>query len=260
MNVCTSSCSSVLGFFGWDDAAAATESFSLSGWVMEKWQAVKDWFTGIFSWGKKAGETEDGFSISKLVSEAVDAISKWFRELLDSITNFDFANFARGIMPDFLADMIFGKGESEVEKPAEAKKAEAAAQGGEAEKALEKPDTEGMFAAILNPFRTYVKDLLAEGGTNMMPPVYEAILEKTDFPMKHQIVLVTDGDIGFEEEMMAIVHEHIGKKRLHVVGIGSAPNSFLVKNLAKIGRGSHLYSGGGRHTSEGYKYSGKEFD
>ena len=106
----------------------------------------------------------------------------------------------------------------------------------------------------------FVKDLVAEGGTNMMPPVYEAILEKTDFPMKHQIVLVTDGDIGFEEEMMAIVHEHIGTKRLHVVGIGSAPNSFLVKNLAKIGRGSHLYSGGGRHTSEGYKYSGKEFD
>ena len=84
---------------------------------------------------------------------------------------------------------------------------------------------------------------------------------QADEPHKStEIVLVTDGDIGFEEEMMAIVHEHIGKKRLHVVGIGSAPNSFLVKNLAKIGRGSHLYSGGGRHTSEGYKYSGKEFD
>ena len=64
----------------------------------------------------------------------------------------------------------------------------------------------------------FIKDLVAEGGTNMMPPVYEAILENTDFPMKHQIVLVTDGNIGFEEEMMAIVHEHIGKKRLHVVG------------------------------------------
>ena len=48
----------------------------------------------------------------------------------------------------------------------------------------------------------FVKNLVAEGGTNMMPPVYEAILEKTDFPMKHQIILVTDGDIGFEEEMM----------------------------------------------------------
>ena len=45
-----------------------------------------------------------------------------------------------------------------------------------------------------------------------------------------------------------------------LLGIGSAPNSFLVKNLAKIGRGSHLYSGGGHYTNEGYKYSGKKFD
>ena len=129
---------------------------------MEKWGAVKTWFTNLFAWGKKAGATKDGFSISKLVTEAVDAISKWFSELFDSITNFDFAKFARGIMPDFLADMIFGEGESKIEKSAETKKAETAAQGGESEKLLEKPDTGGMFDAILNPFRTYVKDLLAD--------------------------------------------------------------------------------------------------
>jgi Ca-activated chloride channel family protein len=106
----------------------------------------------------------------------------------------------------------------------------------------------------------FVKNLVAEKGTNMLPPVYEAILENTDLPMKHQIVLMTDGDIGFETEMMAVVHEHIGNKRLHVVGIGSAPNNFLVKNLAKVGRGSHLYGGGGRYTSKGFKYSGEEFN
>ena len=106
----------------------------------------------------------------------------------------------------------------------------------------------------------FVKALVAEKGTNMLPPVYEAILENTDLPMKQQIVLMTDGDIGFETEMMSVVHEHIGNKRLHVVGIGSAPNNFLVKNLAKVGGGSHLYGGGGRHTREGYKYSGEEFN
>ena len=62
----------------------------------------------------------------------------------------------------------------------------------------------------------------------MMPPVYEAIFEKTDYSMKHEIVLMTDGNIGFEDQMMAIVNEHIGTKRLHVVGIGSAPNAFLI--------------------------------
>ena len=75
----------------------------------------------------------------------------------------------------------------------------------------------------------------------MFPPVYEAILDKTPLPMKQQIVLMTDGAIDYETTMMAVVHEHIGEKRFHVVGIGSAPNSFLIKGLAKAGRGSYLY-------------------
>jgi len=40
---------------------------------------------------------------------------------------------------------------------------------------------------------------------------------------------------------MALVAEHINNKRFFVIGIGSAPNSFLIKNLAKAGRGSYLY-------------------
>ena len=59
--------------------------------------------------------------------KAVKAIGKWFGDMFDKITNFDFAKFARGIMPDFLADMIFGKGESKIEISAETKKAETGA-------------------------------------------------------------------------------------------------------------------------------------
>ena len=76
-------------------------------------------------------------------------------------------------MPDFLANMIFGD-EPEAEKTAETKKTEQKVAGGEAEKALEKPDTAGMFAAILNPFRTYVADLLAD--TPLIPDWVENIV------------------------------------------------------------------------------------
>ena len=75
----------------------------------------------------------------------------------------------------------------------------------------------------------------------MLPPIYEAILEEPPISMKQQIVLMTDGAINYEKEIMALVNEHIGDKRFHVVGIGSAPNSFLVKGIAKAGRGSYLY-------------------
>jgi len=87
----------------------------------------------------------------------------------------------------------------------------------------------------------FVRNLEAKGGTNMFPAVYEAIFEKSVLPMKHQIVLMTDGAIGYEAEMMAIVHEHIGDKRFHIVGIGSAPNAFFIKGLAQVGNGSYLY-------------------
>ena len=83
----------------------------------------------------------------------------------------------------------------------------------------------------------------ADNGTKMLPPIYEAILEKPPMSMKQQIVLMTDGAINYEKEIMALVNEHIGDKRFHVVGIGSAPNSFLVKGIAKAGRGSYLYVG-----------------
>ena len=69
----------LMELFGWDDAAAATESFSLSGWVMGKWEDVKAWFTGIFSWGKEAGATEEGgWSFMKFIGAAWDAVKQWF--------------------------------------------------------------------------------------------------------------------------------------------------------------------------------------
>ena len=103
-----------------------------------------------------------------------------------------------------------------------------------------KPATQSIKQQALR----FVRDLEAELGTNMLPPVYEAILEQSPLPMKQQVVLMTDGAIGYETEMMGIVHEHIGDKRFHVVGIGSAPNSFLIKGMAKAGRGSYLYVNG----------------
>ena len=90
----------------------------------------------------------------------------------------------------------------------------------------------------------FIRKMEASGGTIMLPPVYEAILEQPPLLMKQQVVLMTDGAIDYETKMMATVHEHIGDKRFHVIGIGSAPNSFLIKGIAKAGRGSYLYVDG----------------
>ena len=87
----------------------------------------------------------------------------------------------------------------------------------------------------------FVKNFNADNGTEMLPPIYEAIFEKTPLPNNHQIILMTDGAISYETQAIALVNEHIGNKRFHVVGIGNAPNSYLVKGLSKSGRGSFIY-------------------
>ncbi len=87
----------------------------------------------------------------------------------------------------------------------------------------------------------FIKNFKAANGTEMLGPIYEAILEKSPLPLDQHIILMTDGAISYEREALAIVHEYIGDKKFHVVGIGSAPNSYLVKGLSKTGRGSYLF-------------------
>jgi hypothetical protein len=73
----------IMKLFGWDDAAESTEKFSLKEWVMGKWKAVKDWFTGLLSWGKDAGATEEGgWSFTKFIGEAWQKIKDYFTNLL----------------------------------------------------------------------------------------------------------------------------------------------------------------------------------
>ena len=87
----------------------------------------------------------------------------------------------------------------------------------------------------------FISNFTADNGTEMLGPIYEALFEKSPLENDHQIILMTDGAISYETEAVAMVHEYIGNKRFHVLGIGSAPNSYLAKGLAKTGRGSVLF-------------------
>ena len=89
--------------------------------------------------------------------------------------------------------------------------------------------------------KDFVSNFNADNGTEMLAPIYEALFENPPLPKDHQIILMTDGAISYETEAVAMVHEYIGDKRFHVVGIGSSPNSYLVKGLAKTGRGSFIF-------------------
>jgi Ca-activated chloride channel family protein len=91
----------------------------------------------------------------------------------------------------------------------------------------------------------YLDDLEGEGGTMMI----EGIKAALDFPHSETHVRIvsflTDGFIGNETEILAAVHERLGRSRIFSFGVGSAPNTYLMDNLAKLGQGAVAYVNGG---------------
>jgi Ca-activated chloride channel family protein len=94
-------------------------------------------------------------------------------------------------------------------------------------------------AAELAAARAWVDGLQAGGGTEILPAVVEALAEseRGDPRALRRVVLVTDGAVGNEEEVLGAVEKSLGDTRLHVVGIGAAPNRWLMRKLAQSGRG-----------------------
>lgn len=98
--------------------------------------------------------------------------------------------------------------------------------------------------------KTYVRGLQAEGGTEIVNAV-TAALEGIHRPVQDpagegarrlkQIVLITDGAVGDEGRLLAIINGRIGDARLFTVGIGSAPNGFLMTRAARAGRGTFTF-------------------
>ncbi len=99
------------------------------------------------------------------------------------------------------------------------------------------PATEENLAAA----RDYVKHLEAGGGTEMLPALLH-LMRKPEIPgyLRH-IILLTDGDLGNEEEIFAALRHDLGNARLYTVAIGSAPNLFLATKMAQFGRGTFTH-------------------
>lgn len=94
--------------------------------------------------------------------------------------------------------------------------------------------------------RHWVESLRAGGGTEMYGVLQHALAsasEDEEAERVQQIVFITDGAVGNENELFELVHQNLGARRLFTVGIGSAPNSYFMRKAAQFGRGSFTYIG-----------------
>ena len=93
--------------------------------------------------------------------------------------------------------------------------------------------------------KSFVAALQARGGTEMVPPVKAALADRGGAGERaiRQVVFLTDGEIGNEQELFETIAAMRGRSRVFMVGIGSAPNSFLMTRAAEIGRGTFTHIG-----------------
>jgi Ca-activated chloride channel family protein len=99
------------------------------------------------------------------------------------------------------------------------------------------PASASNVASALN----FVQRLQADGGTEMRPALKLALSAPPQESHLRQIVFITDGSVGYEDQMFSMIEQSLGAARLFTVGIGSAPNSLFMRKAAEAGRGSYTY-------------------
>lgn len=101
----------------------------------------------------------------------------------------------------------------------------------------------------LQQAQEFVRLLQATGGTEMLPALRAALAAPRELdtleeqlPLR-QVIFITDGAVGNEVALFEEISAQIGDSRLFTIGIGSAPNSWFMREAARFGRGSHTHIG-----------------
>ncbi|HSO05732.1 MAG TPA: marine proteobacterial sortase target protein [Pelomicrobium sp.] len=102
---------------------------------------------------------------------------------------------------------------------------------------------QGADDAHVGAAREYVAALTAQGGTEMASALAAALFHPAEPGRIKQVLFITDGAVGNEAQLFALIRAKLGEARLFTVGIGSAPNGHFMSKAAQMGRGTHTVIG-----------------
>jgi len=107
------------------------------------------------------------------------------------------------------------------------------------------PDAVAADAGNLARAQSFVRGLEGSGGTEMIPAMERALIDPRagDKTRVRQVVFMTDGEVDNEDGLFKVIAEQHGRSRVFMVGIGSAPNTFLMTRAAELGLGSFTHVG-----------------
>lgn len=90
--------------------------------------------------------------------------------------------------------------------------------------------------------RRFAQGLEAGGGTEMLTALRAALSGSTRKAIR-QVIFLTDGNLSNESAMMSEIAANGARSRVFMVGMGSAPNTFLMRRMAEVGRGTFTHVG-----------------
>ncbi len=92
-------------------------------------------------------------------------------------------------------------------------------------------------ASLTSALRELDKTDASLGGTEMVAP-FEDIYRTAPTEDVRSIVLLTDGEVGNEQQLLDLVSHNRLHTRVYPIGIGAGPNEYLIKGLARTGNGA----------------------
>ncbi|EAQ29173.1 hypothetical protein NAP1_00335 [Erythrobacter sp. NAP1] len=98
--------------------------------------------------------------------------------------------------------------------------------------------------------KTFTHNLMANGGTEMLPALRAALRDRAPDERVRQVIFLTDGALSNEADMMEEINRNRKDSRVFMVGIGSAPNTYLMRRMAEAGRGTFTHVGMGEEAED----------
>jgi Ca-activated chloride channel family protein len=87
----------------------------------------------------------------------------------------------------------------------------------------------------------WVRNLRGQGGTEMLKGLRKAVEQEGEPGEFRQIVFLTDGYIGNEDQIIGAVAKLPRHYRVFTVGIGDSVNHYLLKRMAEVGGGAYTF-------------------
>jgi hypothetical protein len=72
----------------------------------------------------------------------------------------------------------------------------------------------------------------------MLPPLLHALKQPREEGRLPLIVFLTDAQVGNESQILRAIQDHLGSARLYSLGVDVAPNDYLLRKMAELGRGT----------------------